>query len=186
MAKWIMNPFTTNRNREWWRFITSGFIHSNYMHLGFNLLVMHSFGGQVLNVFSQPNYFGKAGPIFYLLLFVLGVIVSDIPTYFRNKDNPAYNSLGASGGVSSIVFAFVILFPMSELGLLFIPFFKLPAFVFATLYMIYSHFQGKRGTDNINHSAHIWGSVFGVVFISVLRPESLLDFFRTLLSILPF
>lgn len=186
MAKWIMNPFTTNRNRQWWRFVTSGFIHSNYMHLGFNLLVMHSFGGQVLYVFSQPNYFGKAGPIFYLLLFVLGVIVSDIPTYFRNKDNPAYNSLGASGGVSSIVFAFVMLFPMSKLGLLFVPFFKLPAFVFATLYMIYSHYQRKRGMDNINHSAHIWGSIFGVVFISVLRPESLLDFFRTLLSILPF
>jgi len=160
MNRWIMNPYTIKTQKQWYRFISSGFIHNDYMHLGFNCLTLYFFGDGIELIYSM----GVLGKVAYPLFFVLGVIVSSIPTYLKHQSNPGYNSLGASGGVSSVVFASIVLGPSQELGLIIIPFFRLPAIIFGVMYLIYSHFMSKKGIDNINHDAHLYGALFGVLF----------------------
>jgi membrane associated rhomboid family serine protease len=173
MSKWIMNPYSVNRRKEYYRFITSGLIHADYMHLLFNMIALYSFGNAMEYIFGY--YFGGYGLLLYLLLYVLGIIVSDIPTYLKHKDNSYYNSLGASGGVSAIVFASIMFNPLAKMGLIFLPIF-IPGFIFGTIYLIYSHYQAQRGGDYINHDAHIFGAIFGIVFSIVVMPSVLLSF----------
>ena len=168
--KFMFYPYVIKQRKEYVRFLTSGFIHADMKHLAFNLLVMFFFAEYVADGFLY--YFGQTWVIHFMLLFLLGVIVSSIPTYFQYRELPHYRSLGASGGVSSILFAFILLHPTAEIGFL-IP---MPAFLYGTLYLIYSHYQGKKGNDNINHSAHIWGSVFGIVYPAILKPQVVIDF----------
>jgi len=160
MSKWIFNPYTVSTQKQWYRFITSGFIHRDYMHLGFNAYALYAFGGIVEQVYATTRW----GVLAYVCLFVFGVIVSDVPTFLKHKNNPGYNALGASGGISAVVFASILLFPKIELGIIFIPFFKLPGFLFGALYLIYSHFMSKKQLDSINHDAHLYGALFGVLF----------------------
>lgn len=171
--KWLMIPYQVKHAKQWYRFITSGFIHSDYIHLGFNAFVLYSFGSLVEQIYSR-SYLGSFG---YLLLFLVGVIVADIPTYLKHKDNPSYSALGASGGVSAIVFASILLFPNVPLSLIIIPFFELPGFIFGIMYLIYSHFMSKRSIDNINHDAHLYGSLFGIVFTLLTIKGAFKDYF---------
>lgn len=167
--KWMMNPYRTDQRKEYYRFLTSGLIHADYMHLIFNMIAFYSFGQQMEATFKA--IFGPvAGIGIYLALYVLGIVVSDIPTFLKHRSQPHYNSLGASGGVSAVVFAYILFNPMQRLGLLFIPI-PLPAFVFGGLYMAYSYFMARRGGDYVNHDAHLWGALFGIVFsIAVFPP----------------
>jgi membrane associated rhomboid family serine protease len=173
LQSWMLNPYSVKRRNEYYRFITSGLIHNDYMHLFFNMFALYSFGNIVEEHFSYqfPGY----GPILFAALYILGIIVSDIPTYLKHQNQPHYNSLGASGGVSSIVFAFILLYPMMPLSLMFIPI-PLPGFVFGGLYMFYSYYQAKRGGDNINHDAHIYGALFGIVFTVIIIPTAIANF----------
>lgn len=171
--KMILNPFTVYQRKEYYRFITSGFIHSDYMHLGFNMYVLYTFSQGVEAGFEQ--LFGDLWIYHYVALFVLGVIVSDIPTFLKYKNAPNYNSLGASGGVSSIVFAFIFMYPKAKLGFILLPV-GIPAFIYGFGYLAYSSYQDKKSGDNINHSAHLWGSVFGIVYLLVLKPQLFLYF----------
>ena len=101
LQKWLMNPYLINKQREYHRFLTSGLIHSNYSHLFLNMLALFFFGRNVETVFDY--ILGPSGKIVLIVFFLLGIVVSDIPTYLKNKDLPHYNSLGASGGVSAMV-----------------------------------------------------------------------------------
>jgi len=101
-----------------------------------------------------------------LLMYVLALIVCLLPTYWKNKTNENYRSLGASGAVSAVVFAGIMISPLSQLGFFIIPP-VIPGFVFGPLYLILSAYMDRRGGDNINHSAHIWGALFGVIFIII-------------------
>ena len=100
-------------------------------------------------------------------MYVTALAVCLIPTYSKNKENYYYKSLGASGAVSAVVFVGIFLFPLTKIGLLFIPPI-IPGFIFAPLYLIISAYMSKKGGDNINHSAHIWGALFGVAYLIVL------------------
>lgn len=173
MEKLIFNPYTVDQRKEYHRFITSGFIHSNIPHLGFNLYVLYTFGQAIEIAFGQ--IFGEYWAIHFLLLFGLGVIVSSIPTFIKNRTAPYYNSLGASGGVASVVFAFIFLFPKTKLSFLFIPF-GFPAILYGVGYLAYSTYQDKQNNDNINHSAHLWGSIFGIVYLLCLKPHLIFHF----------
>jgi membrane associated rhomboid family serine protease len=91
-----------------------------------------------------------------------------LPTYLKNKDNYNYRSLGASGAVSAVVFAFIFLDPLRKLGLIFLPpNFMIPGFIFGLLYLAATSYLDKKGGGNINHSAHLWGSLYGVAFIII-------------------
>jgi membrane associated rhomboid family serine protease len=162
----IFYPPAVTHRKQWYRFFTCGLIHADFGHLIFNMLSLYLFGQYVENEFNR--IFGEYGKWFYLGMYITALAVSIIPTYTKNKDNYAYRSLGASGAVSAVVFAGLMTNPGAEVGLLIIPGLRIPGFVFGPLYLIISAFLEKRGGDNINHSAHIFGALYGVAFIVIV------------------
>lgn len=156
-------PAISNRN-QWYRFISSGFIHADIMHLAFNMYSFYLFGRMVEDAFVQ--IFGEKGKILYLLLYLFSLIVCLLPTYLQHESNYYYRSLGASGAVSAIIFAGIFLYPTMKMGLFILPI-LLPGFVFGPIFLLLSAYLAKRGHGNINHSAHIWGGIFGIVFIVI-------------------
>ena len=167
--KWILNPYQVKHYHQYWRFFTSGFVHINYLHLFFNMFALFFFGQNV------AYYFGPQGDLLMLALYLLGIIVSDIPTFIKYQDVPNYNSLGASGGVAAVVFSSIMFDPLNLIMIFPIPF-GIPGFILGALYLIYSYYQGKRMADNINHDAHLFGALFGLIFTVVLRPTVVLNF----------
>lgn len=167
--KTIMWPYRVARENQYLRFITSGFLHADWMHLIFNMFTLFFFGR---NLELYLTYYGLGGNIAYLVLYFLALIVSDIPSYIKHKDDYNFRSLGASGAVSAVVFATILFSPWSSIyiyGAL-----KISAMVYAILYIFYCIYMGKRGGDNVNHDAHLWGSLFGLGFtlalIAYLQP----------------
>jgi membrane associated rhomboid family serine protease len=160
----IFYPPDVSKRKQWYRFITCGFIHADTMHLAFNMYSFWMFGGVVEFLFM--SIYGERGKMLYVVLYFSALIVCLLPTYFKNIDNYYYRSLGASGAVSAVVFTYMFLAPMSEIGLLFIPV-RFPAFIFGIAYLIISAYLDKKGGGNINHSAHFWGAIYGVVFVIV-------------------
>lgn len=159
----IFYPPAVSENKQWYRLFSYGLIHADFIHLAFNMYVLYGFGEGLEGAFV--TLFGTMlGKVFYLLLYVLGLLFSIIPTYKKNKNNSGYSSLGASGAVSAILFAFIVLHPTSKLGMLFIPGLKIPAYIFGAIYLGISYYLSKKGNSNINHEAHYWGAVFGIIF----------------------
>ncbi|HUC81341.1 MAG TPA: rhomboid family intramembrane serine protease [Flavisolibacter sp.] len=158
----IFYPPAVTRRKQFYRFFSCGLIHADWGHLIFNMLALYLFGKAVEESFVEM--FDKTGRYIYLFMYVSALIVSLLPTYFKNKDNYQYRSLGASGAVSAVIFAGLMLAPETEVFIFFIPI-PIPGFIFAPLYLIISAFLDKRGRDNINHSAHIWGAIYGLVFV---------------------
>jgi membrane associated rhomboid family serine protease len=158
----IMWPYGVKRSNQYYRFISSGFIHADFIHLLFNMITLYSFGSAVEQIFSLR---GLGGSVTYLALYFLGLIVSDLPTYFKQQNNSGYRSLGASGAVSAVVFACILFAPWSIIYLYAIP---IPFLAYAVLYLVYCVYMSKRSADNINHDAHLWGSVFGLGFTLLL------------------
>jgi len=163
MAKTIGWPYYSKRENQYYRFITSGFLHADWMHLFFNMFTLYFFGRNIEIIFAQE---GLGGNIAYLVLYFLALIIADLPGYFKNQDNRNYKSLGASGAVSAIVFASIVFTPWSSLYLY--GAIKISATLFAVLYIVYCVYMGKRNNDNVNHDAHLWGSLFGLVFTIAL------------------
>jgi membrane associated rhomboid family serine protease len=157
-------PAIANQN-QYYRFFTCGFIHANFMHLGFNMYSFWIFGQQVESQFLGA--FGEKGKWLYLLMYVSSLFFCLLPTYSKNKNNYNYRSLGASGAVSAVVFAFIFLDPLRSLSIIFLPGIGIPGFIFGVLYLVISSYMDKRGGGNINHSAHIWGALYGISFLIV-------------------
>ncbi len=184
-AKLLHNPFLANNNKEYYRLLSSGFIHNGWSHLGFNMLTFFFFGGVVEKVYVQ-EYGIIWGSVIFLGVYLIAIILSDLPSFFKYKEMPAYSSLGASGGVSAIVFASILFQPTNDLFLLLIPV-PIPAFILGALYVIYSYYQSKNSSDNINHSAHLYGAVAGFVISAILIPSAISNFLTQLSSYrLPF
>ncbi len=160
----IFYPTAVTNHKQWYRFVTCGFIHADIMHLAFNMYTFYLFGGMVEQAFMA--IFGDAGKVLYIVLYITSLIACLLPTYFQHRNNYYYRSLGASGAVSAVIFVGIFLNPTMGMGIFPIPF-HIPAFIFGPLYLIISAYLAKKGQGNINHSAHIWGAVFGVVFLVV-------------------
>lgn len=172
LQRFIMNPYHISKRGQYYRFITSGFIHNDHMHLIFNMFSLYFFGRAVEMVFAY--IFGSTGAIYFIALYILGIVVSDIPTFLKQKNNPRYNSLGASGGVAAVIFAFIIFRPLDDICLYFALCF--PGFILGTLYLVFSWYQGRKSNDNINHDAHLYGALFGLIFCIIVYPRSLAIF----------
>lgn len=157
-------PAITHQN-QWYRFITCGFIHADFVHLAFNMYSFYMFGNAIEK--ACVDIYGKYGATIYLTLYLTSLIACLLPTYFKQKNNYNYRSLGASGAVSAIVFAFIFLSPLQGIGLIIIPGLYAPAFIFGFIYLGISAYLAKKGTGNINHSAHFWGAVYGILFLIV-------------------
>lgn len=165
MAFW---PYVMHEQKnQWYRFISHGFIHGGIAHLIFNMLALYSFGVNLEQYyFSQPELFGNMSKIFYLLLYLGGLIVSSIPDYYKYRKIPNYTALGASGAVSAIVFACIIMNPGIGISLFFIPI-AIPGYIFGLLFILISAYLERRGSTSIAHGAHIYGGLFGILFIIV-------------------
>jgi membrane associated rhomboid family serine protease len=139
---------------------------------------LYFFGMAMETVFT--SLFGMLGYVYYIALYILGIVVSDIPTFFKQRNNPHYNALGASGGVASVIFAFIIFLPLENICI-FIAL-CLPGFIMGTAYLIFSWYQGKKDGDNINHDAHLYGALFGLVFSIVVYPPVVKGFFEQIVQ----
>jgi len=172
MSKGLMWPYLVKRENQFYRFLSSGFLHADFMHLFFNMFTLYFFGSNIEAYFTSIFPMGK---LYYIILYFTGMIVADLPSYFKHKDNSSYKSLGASGAVSATVFAAVVFNPWGKLYLY--GFISMSALVFAILYILYCVYMGRRNSDNVNHDAHLWGSIYGLLFtlviVSVMRPDIL-------------
>lgn len=166
------NPYRIKHNKEPWRILTGGFLHADYIHLFMNMFVLYNFGQFIENYIIKTMYDPQSGFITYVLFYLSAIVISGIYTYEKNKESIFYNAVGASGAVSAIVFAFIVIFPFQSLYLLFIPF-PIPAIIFGILYLIYSAYMAKQAKDNIGHDAHFFGAVYGLLFIVILQPSLL-------------
>lgn len=167
-----LHPYSVVYQRKWYMLLTSGFIHADFSHLLFNMLSFFFFALPLERI---------VGGTAFLIIFFGSMILSDIPSVLKYKNDPAYRSLGASGGVSGVIFSYILYDPMSKIYLFLIPI-GIPAALFAVLYLAYSYYAERAGQDHINHSAHMWGGITGAVITILLDPNALNIFFARLLS----
>lgn len=175
LKRLIFHPYTVVREKQYYRFLTSGFIHQGWLHLLFNMIALYFFGRNVEYIFSY--LMGPSGPWVFLVFYLSAIIVSDLPTLRKQIDNPAYMSLGASGGVSAVVFSWILFFPTETIYIYFIP---APGFVLGAFYLVYSYFQSKNQASRINHDAHLYGALYGLLFTVIIQPGVIPAFFQQL------
>ena len=166
LAKLILHPYSVYRKQRIYTIFTSGLIHNDWMHLFFNMFSYCFFA------FDLERQLGHWQ---FGLLYVLSLGLSDLPTVFKHKDDYGYRSLGASGAVSAVVFSAIMFNPMGTMELMILPI-PMPAIVFGILYLVYCHFSSKHGRDNINHDAHFYGALSGVLITIILKPDVVHDF----------
>jgi membrane associated rhomboid family serine protease len=175
----LFNAAAIDQYNQWYRFFSHGLIHKDWMHLGLNSFVLLMFGGQLEMALKKQGLFGPLmGPVLYVALYLSGLVMSSMYSFYKHRYNSSYNALGASGAVSSVVFAKILIDPTSGIGLIFIPMevLSIPAFIFGALYLAYSAYKSKKGNDNIGHDAHYWGSVWGFIFLLGFKPSLFLAF----------
>lgn len=171
-----MWPYMVKEKNQYYRFITSGFVHADFMHLGFNMFTLYFFGSFIENTFKLV--FGGKG--YYLLFYVLALILSDVPTFLKHRNNSYYRTIGASGAVSAVVFAAILFAPWQKIYVFILP---LPAILYGVLYLGYTIYMSRRDDQSgINHDAHLWGAVFGILFPIVYKPAIALYFLNELLT----
>lgn len=162
--RFIFYPSGIKEYKQWWRFVTHGFLHADFQHLIFNMLTLFFFGRHLETTFEY--LFGNTWtfPAFY----ILALVFSSLPSYAKHKNDARYSALGASGAVSAVLFATILFDPWQTILLKFI--IPIPAILFAIGYLYYSNYMSKHGQDNIGHDAHMYGAIFGFVFPIALKP----------------
>ncbi len=181
MVKLRHHPYSEVRGKEWYRLLSSGFVHGSYIHLFINMFVLYEFGRWVEQAYGQ--LFGSMGSLIFLLMYLLAIAAGDLPTLLKRKNDPGFASIGASGAVSAVLFIYVMIDPWSKMYLYaIIPIYSIIA---AVLYLVYSQWASKNQQDNIDHEAHFYGAVFGVVFTSILAPYMLSNFWNRLVTEFP-
>jgi membrane associated rhomboid family serine protease len=156
----LLRPYWLLRNREYHRLVTSGFVHADLGHLIFNMITFYFFAFQLEQ---------RIGTTKFLALYLIGLGLSDLGTYFKHRNEPNYASLGASGAILAVLFASIVYFPEQSLFIIPIPV-PIPAPLFAVGYLIYSYFSSKHSRGRINHDAHIGGALTGLAFVAVTDP----------------
>jgi membrane associated rhomboid family serine protease len=160
-ANLILHPYDVARGRRVYTVITSGLIHNDWMHLFFNMFSYYFFAFRL-----EP----ALGHWQFGLLYILSLILSDLPTVYKHKNDDWYYSLGASGAVSAVVFSGILYHPLDGLYIMFIPK-AIPAVIYGVLYLIYCNYASKRAQDNVNHDAHMFGAISGLLITIILNPH---------------
>jgi membrane associated rhomboid family serine protease len=172
-SKLLLNPYDVVEERNWYRMLTHGFVHADFLHLFFNMYVLYIFGVGVEAVFMQ--LFETRGYMMYPLFYIAAILFAGLPALVKHRENPSYNSLGASGAVMAVLFVFILFFPMQKLYFLFIPI-GIPAYIMGPIILILEYVLAKRGGTNIAHDAHIAGAIFGIIFMVIAKPEVFIHF----------
>ena len=168
----MLVPYRTWRENTWFELITSGFLHGSVGHLLFNMFTLYFFGSVMEQVIGI-NHLG--------LLYVSGLLASSVPSLIKHKNNPNYATIGASGAVESVLFAFILLFPLEPIYIMFIPI-GIPAVLFAVSFVIYSVYASKR-EGTVNHEAHLAGAAWGIIYMLVFVPSARIFIFETVRSL---
>ena len=185
LAQLVHSPYREKNNNEYYRMLSSGFIHSprTWAHLAINMLVLYQFGEIVERLFVEFSG-PMVGRINYLLLYLITIVLASLPSYFRHQDNYAYSALGASGAVSGIMLIFALILPWETLLLFFI--IPCPAIIALVLYLLYSQWADRNQNDNIGHDAHFFGALIGGAIAVALYPQILEIFVYRLVNEFPF
>ena len=170
----ILWPPAIDRSKQYDRLVTHGFIHADLGHLLFNMITLFFFGRPVEQVMVE-----RIGAPGFVLFYLSAIVVAILPTYLKHRHDAQYRSLGASGAVSAVLFAFILMAPWTGIYIFFIPI-PIPAVLYAVFYVGYSIWMDRRGTDNVNHSAHLWGAGYGVLFALVMESSLLAHFMNAL------
>ena len=179
-SKLQFNAYQIYHRKEWYRLLSHGFLHANWTHLIVNMLVLFIFGPVVENLFKQHGFGGsvRLSPLIFLLFYLLAIVLSSLLSLFKQRNNAWYNSVGASGAVSAIIFSYIFFNPWKKLyiyGIL-----PVPGIILGVVYLIYSQYMSKRNVDNINHDAHFIGAVFGFLFPVIMDYSLMGNFIRDL------
>jgi membrane associated rhomboid family serine protease len=166
----ILNPYHVSKGSEIYTLLTSGFIHKDWMHLIFNMMTYYFFAFQLEAIIGHWQF---------ALLYIVSLVLSDLPTVYKNRENFWYRSLGASGAISAVVFSAIMFDPTAKMGLLLIPI-QIPAIIFGALYLVYCVYASRRSSDGINHDAHFYGALCGIILTVILIPQSVHIFFDKL------
>lgn len=177
-----LNPYSIIRRNEWYRLVTHAFLHGDYSHLFVNMFVLWSFGTSIEQIFKVLYSQGAIEhyQLNYVLLYIGAVVFSSIPDLIKRRNQAMYNSIGASGAVSAILFASIFFDPWSKIYLFAV--IPIPSIIFGILYVWYEGYMSKKGGGNINHDAHLWGALFGILFIIAMKPEFFQNFIDILLN----
>ncbi len=170
----ILWPPAITRGKEYWRLASCGLIHADGQHLLFNMITLYFFGGFMEQFFVQ--YIGAIG---FVLFYVGGLVVSSLPSYLTHCDDANYRSLGASGAVSAVLFAFILLKPWATIYVFVLP---VPAIIYAVVYLAYTFYMDRKNADRINHSAHLWGAAYGILLTILIEPRVIGVFFQSLMQ----
>jgi membrane associated rhomboid family serine protease len=171
------NAYEIREQQRYFKFFTYGLLHADWMHLLINMFVLYSFGSFVEDLLGF--YYGNKGYLYFSFLYVSAIGCSVIPLYFKHRHNHYYNAVGASGAVSSVLFAYIIMYPEGSVSFMFIPI-PIPAALFGILYLAYSTYMARKGTDNIAHDVHAWGALYGIIFVAILDWRFVERFFKYL------
>lgn len=183
-SKLIHRPYLEHKDKQYYRLLSSGFIHANWMHLALNMYVLWLFGEQVETRFV--NLFGVLqGRLLYIVMYLSTIVAASLYTHYKHKNNSYYAALGASGATSGILFSYILFNPWNGLMIFPIPFF-IPAVIIGVLYLFYSSWASKNSRDNIGHDAHFYGAVYGFLFTIALDPDILLNFVNRIMNESPY
>ena len=159
----ILWPPAIDRQRQYDRLLTHGFIHADWQHLLFNMITLFFFGR-----FAEQVISAMIGPVGFVLFYLSAIVIAILPTYLRHRHDARYRSLGASGAVSAVLFAFILVQPWS---LIFVFFPPVPAILYGVFFVGYSIWMDRQGGDNTNHNAHLSGAIYGVLFMLLMEPR---------------
>lgn len=176
--KLTFSPYSVKHHNRWWLIFSHGLIHADFGHLAMNMFTLYFLGEGVEALMIA--HFGTKGVFFYVLLYLGGLLFATVPAFRKHSDNPGYLSLGASGAVSAVVFAFIMFLPLQMLYIYGIV--PIPGILLGVIYLAYESYANKQQRTNIAHDAHIAGAIFGVLFLILLDYHIAIDFFNQILD----
>jgi len=169
-GKFMLHPYSVSKGKKLYTFITSGLIHADWMHLFFNMFTFYAFAFNLERTIGHWQ-FG--------VLYFVSLVLSDVPTMLKHKNDFWYNSLGASGAISGVLFSYILFYPLSQLRIFPLPI-NIYAIIFGVLYLVYCWYASKSARDHINHDAHFFGAITGIIVTIILVPGIIPNFISAL------